>query len=117
MSITVRELIGIADLKTRVLAGAGGLDRKVTWAHVCELPDPTEWLGGGELVMTTGLGVPRRSRAQVAYVERIARAGLSGLMIGDQMCAPKLSARMLAAADELSLPVLLTSYEVPFSAV
>lgn len=117
MAITVRQLVGIPDLRTRVLVGEGGVDREVTWAHVSELPDPTEWLDRGELLMTTGLGIPVEPEAQRAYVERLAEAGLSGLMIGERMKAPELSGALISAAEERSLPVLLTSYEVPFTAV
>lgn len=117
MAITVRDLIRIPDLRTRLLAGAGGLDREVTWAHVCELPDPSEWLSGGELVMSTGLGIPEEAAAQVRYVERLAQSGLSGVMIGERMHAPPLTSEMLAAADRMALPIMLTAYEVPFTAV
>lgn len=98
-------------------AGDGGLDREIRWAHVSELRDPTEWLDSGELLMTTGLGIPAEPDAQRAYVERLAEAGLSGLLISRGMNAPELSAEMTSAADERSLPVLFASYEVPFTAV
>lgn len=117
VAITVREIVGLPDLRTWVFAGEGGLDREVAWAHVSEMPDPTLWLEAGDLVMTTGLGVPEGAAAQRDYVERLAEAGLSGLMIGHRMRAPELTDGMAAAADERSLPVLLTSYEVPFAAV
>lgn len=117
MTITVREIVGLPDLRTWVFAGEGGLDREVAWAHVSEMPDPTQWLEAGDLVMTTGLGVPEGSASQRAYVERLTQAGMSGLMIGHRMRAPELTEGMAAAADECSLPVLLTSYEVPFAAV
>ncbi len=117
MPITVRELLERPDLKTRLAAGASGLDRPVTWAHVCELEDPTAWLSGGELVMTVGIGIPRDPPGQVAYVERLARAELAGLMICEGMKAPPLAPEMLATADRLGFPVLLTAYEVPFVAV
>ena len=72
MAITVRELVGTPDLRTRVLAGASGLDREVSWAHVCELPDPTEYLAHGELLMTVGFTIPKGASAQEAYIERLA---------------------------------------------
>ncbi len=117
VSITVRELASIPDLRTRVFAGASGLDRQVSWAHVCELPDPTEYLAHGELLMTVGFTVPEAPSAQEAYVERLAEAGLSGLLIAEKMYAPELSAEFTSAADRLSLPVLLTAYSVPFTAI
>lgn len=115
MPLTVRELVSIPHLRTWPHAGAGGLDREVSWAHVCELPDPTQWLGAGELVLTTGLGIPADAGEQRAYVERLADAGLSGVAIGDRMYAPPLTDEMIAAAEERALPLLLTSYEVPFT--
>ncbi len=113
----MRELASIPDLRTRVFAGASGLDRQVSWAHVCELPDPTEYLAHGELLMTVGFTVPEAPSAQEAYVERLAEAGLSGLLIAEKMYAPELSAEFTSAADRLSLPVLLTAYSVPFTAI
>lgn len=117
MTITVRELVGIPDFRTRVLAGSPGLDREVVWAHVCELPSPTEWLGEGELLMTVGYPIPEEPRAQELFVEQLAEAGVSGLLICDQAHAPRTSPEMLAAADGRSLPVLLAAYEVPFSTI
>lgn len=117
MAITVRDLLERPDLQTRLIAGEAGIDRPVTWAHVCELEDPTAWLSGGELVMTVGIGIPRDPAGQVAYIERLAKAQLSGVMICEGMRAPELSDEMLEAADRWGLPVMLTAYEVPFVAV
>lgn len=93
------------------------MQREIQWAHVCELPDPSEWMAGGELVMTTGLGIPEGAAKQVRYVRRLAGAGVSALAIGEDMSAPALSPEMLAAAEKLGLPILITSYEVPFIAL
>lgn len=117
MAITVTELVEVGSLGTRVVAGAEGADRPITWAHVCELPAPWEWLGVGDLVMTTGLGIPEPPAAQEEYVERLSDAGVVGVAIGENMSAPPLSRRMLRAADERAFPLMLTRYEVPFTAM
>lgn len=114
MAITVRELTELPQLRTWIHAGAAGAERELTWAHVCELPDPWEWLTGGELVMTTGLAVPRRAADQVAYLERLADAGASALTIAERLYAPPLTRAMLEAADRLAFPVCFTGYEVRF---
>lgn len=71
--------------------------------------------------MTTGLGLPDEPEAQEAYVERLARAGLSGMLVGEQaderIYAPELTPRLAAAADRHSFPVLLMPYELPFADV
>lgn len=66
MPFTLRELLALPALRSRLVSGAAGLDRPVRWAHVCELPDPTEWLGEGDLLMSTGLGIPALPRSSVA---------------------------------------------------
>src|SRR4051794_33516229 len=64
MAITVRELVEIPHLATRVLAGRSGLDREIRWAHACEMPAPWEWLGEGDLLLTSGLSFPGKPAAQ-----------------------------------------------------
>jgi hypothetical protein len=100
VAITVRSIVEVPDLRTWVHAGAEGLDREVAWAHVCEMPDPVEWLGAGDLLMTTGMGIPADPLKQRRFVERLADAGLSGIAVGDRMNAPEISDEMRAAADE-----------------
>jgi PucR family transcriptional regulator, purine catabolism regulatory protein len=121
MPITVGELIGVQYLRLRLFAGSGGIDREIGWAHASELPDPSEWLEPGSLVMTTGLGLPEEPEAQAAYVERLTRADLGGLLVGEQaderIYAPELTPRLAAVAEEHSFPVLLMPYELPFADV
>lgn len=112
--LTVRELTEIPFLKTRVHAGESGLDRTITWAHSCEVSRPWEWMEKGDLLMTVGMGIPEGRERQVEYLEKLAEVEISGLAIGEDMLAPELSPEMIARADELALPLLITAYEVPF---
>ena len=54
----------IRDLDVRLVAGEAGLENAVRWVHISELEDPTPWLSGGELLLTTGMGLldPDRQR-------------------------------------------------------
>jgi purine catabolism regulator len=111
------DLVAMAHLGLTLLAGRAGLERPVRWAHVCELEDPSPWLEGGELVMTTGMGVPPGGREQALYVERMAEANLAGLAISQDLLAPPISDRLLEAADRTRFPVVTVSIEVPFVAL
>ena len=71
MALTVRDLIQIPHLQLSLRAGAAGLDRAVTWAHASDLPNPWEWLGAGELLLTNGLGLAADGRGQVDYLDRL----------------------------------------------
>ncbi|APB65790.1 TPA: PucR family transcriptional regulator [Pseudomonas aeruginosa] len=117
MPQSIRHLIALPELRSRLLSGAGGLDRPVRWAHVCELDDPTEWLGEGDLLMTTGLGIPSEAERQRRYVRRLAEAGLAGMMIGENMEAPSDLDALRETAEALGFPLILTHYGVPFAAV
>lgn len=117
MGITVSELVADPLLKTRILAGHGGAGRQVTWAHSCELDAPWEWLGQGDLVMTTGLAIPADADAQAAFVERMNAEGLAGIAIGENMSAPPLQPATLEVAERAEFPLLITAYEIPFVAL
>ena len=55
MPLTIRDLVSTPELGLRLLAHGPAVDRAITWVHVSELRDPTPFLSGGELLLTTGL--------------------------------------------------------------
>lgn len=116
-NIRIRNLIDMPALGTSLIAGSGGLARAVLWAHSCEMPDPAQWLGPDELLMTVGLCVPSEAGEQAAFIGRLDDAGLAGLAIGDELMAPPISQAMLDEADRRDFPVLLISHKVPFVAI
>jgi purine catabolism regulator len=117
LQLTVEDLVQSPGLQLRVLAGSSGLQRHVSWAHVSELPDPTPWLLGGELLMTTGLAIPRSASAQRAYLLRLCNAGVAALALSAQLHVPPLSRMFLKTADEQSMPVVEVAISVPFIAI
>ncbi len=115
--VTVEDLLRSPALQLHVIAGAAGLGRSVSWAHVSELTDPTPWLLGAEIIMTTGLAVPAEADAQRAYLERLDDAGVAALAVSDDLHVPPLHPEFVAAADERGMPVLGVPLSVPFIAV
>ena len=115
--MTVERLVQSPALQMEVLAGASGLGRRVAWAHVSELADPSPWLAGSELIMTTGLGVPRSAAGQRAYVERLDNGGVAGLAVSAHLHTPRITAAALTAADERGFPILEVPLSVPFIAI
>ena len=115
--LTVRDLVTAQSLGTKVLAGAGGLDRQVLWAHSCELSDPDRWLGPHELLMTVGLCVPHSAEEQRTFIIKLDEAGLAGVAFGDHTSLPPLTRELYEEADNRSFPVLLTNDATPFAAI
>jgi purine catabolism regulator len=100
-----------------LLAGAGSLDRRVRWVHVLEVTDVEGLLRGGELVLTTGVGLPDGNDQLRAYVQALHAAGASGLVIqlGDRWAdVPK---ALVEAARACRLPLVALQTKVPFVAI
>ncbi|MFC4004363.1 PucR family transcriptional regulator [Prauserella oleivorans] len=115
MAVTLRSLAGDTALGLRVLAGAAGLDRGISWVHPTELADPTAFLDGGELVLTTGLGSD--TEPADAYVRRLADAGVAGLGFGVGLSHERVPRALIAAADAVELPLLEVPRPTPFIAI
>ncbi len=64
-----------------VVAGERGLDARVRWVHVSELPDIAYLLRGGELVLTTGIALPDGDTELRRYVADLAGVGAAGVVI------------------------------------
>lgn len=114
---TVAELVATSTLGLTLVAGASGVDRRVRWAHVSELADPTPWLQGSELLMTTGMAVPERAADQRLYVRLLDDHGVAALAVSEELLAPPLSRSMLAEADRRGFPIVTVSLQVPFIAI
>ena len=112
--LSLRELL--RELEVTVVAGEAGLDRAVRWVHISELDDPTPWLSGGELLLTTGLQLGDDAQ-QRAYVERLADHGLSGLGFGAGLSYDHVPDALREAAAELDFPLFEVPYELPFIAI
>jgi DNA-binding PucR family transcriptional regulator len=112
--LSVRELIG--DLDVKLLAGDAQLDAPVRWVHISELPDPTQWMSGGELLLTTGMALETEDD-QRAYVQRLADHGLAGLGVGTGFRFDSIPDTLVKAAEERSFPLFEVPYATPFIAV
>ncbi len=112
--LTVRELLG--DLDVRLLTGEASLDAPVRWVHISELEDPTPFLSGGELLLTTGLQLGTAAE-QRAYLDRLADHQLAGLGFGTGFGHDTVPAALLEAATERDFAVIEVPYELPFIAL
>src|SRR3954464_3399069 len=112
--LPLRDLL--RELELDLVAGEGGLDHAVRWVHSSELEDPTPWLNGGELLLTTGLQLGDAAQ-QRAYVLRLVEHGLAGLGFGAGFGHEHVPEALREAAEEHEFPLFEVPYELPFIAL
>lgn len=113
---SLRWLLERQDFGLRLVAGEA-TDAPLAWAHAIDALDPTPWLGGGELILTTGLRLPRAAREQRAYVDRLTDAGIAGLGFGVGVRYEAVPPAIVAACETRDLPLLEVPLPTPFIAL
>ncbi|WP_219509875.1 PucR family transcriptional regulator [Nonomuraea ceibae] len=93
---------------------AGSLDSAVRWVAVSELEDPTPFLEGDELLLTTGM---RLEGDFSGYVARLVARGVAGLGFGVGLSHDEVPPALVTAAEEAGLPLLEVPRETPFIAI
>lgn len=112
--ISVDQLVAIPSLGLRYLAGESGGTRLVTWAHACDLPDPWLWFESGDLVMTTGGGLPDTPAEQSEWMAHLIDSQVSALVIARGPGTPEVAPALLDVARERRFPVLSASFDLQF---
>jgi DNA-binding PucR family transcriptional regulator len=112
--LTVRGLA--SEMGLELAAGEDGSDAPVRWVHISELHDPTPWLSGGELLLTTGIQLDNEKR-QREFVRLLSGHHLAGLGFGTGFDHETLPPALLEEARALSFPVFEVPYELPFIAL
>ncbi|MFZ1993575.1 MAG: PucR family transcriptional regulator ligand-binding domain-containing protein, partial [Solirubrobacteraceae bacterium] len=112
--LTVRELL--RGLDVRLVSGEEAIDAPVRWVHISELLDPTPWLSGGEVLLTTGMAL-KTPEQQREFVGRLAEHQLAALGFGVGFGHDEVPPALVQAAAEREFPVFAVPYEVPFIAV
>jgi DNA-binding PucR family transcriptional regulator len=114
LELTVESLT--SELGLELASGHEAATKRIRWVHSTELPDPTPWLKGGELLLTTGLQLTG-PKAQREFIERLADHEIAGLGFGTGFAHKRLPAALLGAARKRSFPLFEVPYELPFIAI
>ncbi len=112
--LTVEGLV--AELGLKLLSGEQSAQAQVRWVHSTELTDPTPWLRGGELLLTTGLQL-QSAKAQRELIARLAEHEIGGLGFGTGFGHKHLPAALADEARKRAFPLFEVPYELPFIAI
>lgn len=119
VALDLAALLAEPSLGLEIVAGGDGIERRgvLRWAHISDIPDPTPWLEGGELVLTTGLGVKDDPDLQRALIAGLDRRGCVAVGFGLGIWLDAVPDALRDEAEARDLPLFTVPYEVPFIAV
>jgi PucR family transcriptional regulator, purine catabolism regulatory protein len=112
--LTVKSLL--EDCGLELAEGVSAGSRSVRWVSISEHEDPTPWLSGEEVVLTTGYNLDTAAK-QRAYVARLAKNGVAALGFGTGFDHKELPDAIVEGARKHDMPLFEVPYEMPFIAI
>lgn len=115
--ITVAAALRLVPLREgvpEVLAGAASLSNRIRWVHSGEWVGMASVLRGGELLLTTGMGLPDGAAAQKRFIASLAERGIAGLVIELHTSIDQVPKAVVAEAEQRALPLIVLHREIPF---
>lgn len=111
----VLELEPFVDAEPEILTGSVGLENPVRWVHSSEIYEISPLLSGGELLLTTGLGLAGSDAgARRHYIREIADAKLTAVALEIGRTFPTVPPELVDEARKRSLPLIVLNKVVPF---
>ncbi len=112
--LTLRTLVD--EMGLELACGEEAAEAPLRWVHITELHDPTPWLSGGELLLTTGLQLTS-AKLQRDFARRLSDHHLAGLGFGVGFGHDSLPEALVRESTALGFPVFEVPYELPFIAI
>lgn len=116
--ITLRRVLSLKCMQdAKVLAGAAGLDQRVTSVNVMEVPDILPWVSPNQLLLTTCYSIKDNHEAQQRLIPELADKGLAGLVIKAKRYLDEVPATMVEQAEALGFPLIEMSQSASHSEI
>jgi purine catabolism regulator len=100
--------------QAKLVAGAKGLTRPIHWVHVLEVSNAASLVNGGELILTTGVGLGSTEESLLQFVRQLVESQVSGLCIELGQRFTEIPTIILRYAEEHDFPVIVFEKEVRF---
>lgn len=110
----VLELPCISHGKPRILAGKEFLGRTIRWVHISDLIDIAGLLAGGEMILSTGLGLPAARDSLRHYVRSLSDVDVGALVIELGGKLSELPKALVEEAHASDLPLIVLERETRF---
>ena len=97
-----------------LVCGAGGLNRLMNWVYVAEDIATTDFLHGGELIITTGMGKQASPGWLADFIHELFRQGTCGLILNTGMYLSEgdITPEIRSFCEEHSYPLFTMPWEI-----
>lgn len=107
MGITVREALKIGRLRqARVVAGEGGLDRKIDYVLTIDVPDAANWNKGNELLLTSTYIFDVNPELIETIVYKLVNKNSAALAIKTGRFLDQIPQQIIKAGDQKNFPII-----------
>lgn len=112
MSLELKRLIQqVSRMDIRLLAGRKGLHNQVTWVHMVESQEVTDFLDGGEIVFMTGIGIESQDEV-LSLVKNIHKKHAAGIVINTGPFLEKVPKDVIQYCESKSFPLFQVPWKV-----
>lgn len=98
----------------KVIAGKDGLERHVKWSHVLEVKEFDSLINGGELILTTGVGLRLDLSSQLKYLKALIEKEVACICIELGAYFQKIPPELIKLANEHDFPIIIFEDTVKF---
>lgn len=113
--LTVRDILKRKTFSSaKVIAGSKGLTRQVKWSHILETTEFKSLINGGELILTTGVGLQLNLSTQIEYVEYLIEKNAAGMCIELGTYLREIPTELIHLAEEHDFPIIVFNEIVKF---
>ena len=116
MTVTVRKVMELEAFSqtATLVAGHGGMNNKISFVTVSEVPDFYEWVTGGELVLTTLYAFKDRQDLLVLNYRELAKRGVSAFGVKVNRFFEAIPDDIIEIANTYNVPLFKIKRETKF---
>ncbi|WP_017380631.1 PucR family transcriptional regulator [Paenisporosarcina sp. TG-14] len=113
--LTVKDILNRETFNSaKVIAGSKGLTRQVKWTHILEVKEFESLINGGELILTTGVGLQLDLPTQHKYLNSLIDKNAAAICIEIGTYFKEIPFELIQLANEHDFPIIIFEEIVKF---
>ncbi|QQK08359.1 PucR family transcriptional regulator [Miniphocaeibacter halophilus] len=115
MLITIKDILLMKEFsRCKLISGESGINNIVKSINSMEIPDITDWLSEGELLITTGYSIKDSPKKMEDLIVNLSKMKCAGLAIKTRFIK-KINNNVLTLSNTLKIPIIHIPDDISFS--